>query len=107
MKNIVVLKNVPSNLVDEAILILKPNKNAKKLEYACKSSSTGYKDSTKNNDYVVKEAESVIANYISKVEKNKPKQKENTNFNKKYKRLKIYSIVVSIILTLAVIKTMF
>ena len=29
MKNIVVLKNLPSNLVDEAIVILKPNQGRK------------------------------------------------------------------------------
>ena len=32
MKNMVILKNLPSNLVEEAIIILKSNKKAKKLE---------------------------------------------------------------------------
>ena len=32
MKNMVVLKNLPSNLVEEAIVILKSNKHVKKLE---------------------------------------------------------------------------
>ena len=32
LKNMVVLKNLPSNLVDEAIIILKANKRVKKLE---------------------------------------------------------------------------
>ena len=32
MKNIVVLKNLPSNLVEEAIVILKSSKKVKKLE---------------------------------------------------------------------------
>lgn len=106
MKNIVVLKNLPSNLVDEAILFLKPNKNAKKLEYACKTQIVQGKESIKN-DYVVKEAESVIANYISKVEKTKIIQKDNPKLNKRYNTLKIYSIAVSIILGLALIKSFF
>ena len=37
MKNIVVLKNLPSNLVDEAIVILKSKNTAKKLELIEKS----------------------------------------------------------------------
>ena len=32
LKNMVVLRNLPSNLVDEAIIVLKSNKNIKKLE---------------------------------------------------------------------------
>ena len=106
MKNIVVLKNLPSNLVDEAILIIKPNKNAKKLEYICKTNSIESKEDKKENDYVIKEAESVIASYISKVEEKKKPQKENLNFDKKYKRLKIYSIIVSVVLFLAFINCM-
>ena len=36
MKNMVVLKNLPSNIVDEAIVILKPNIKLKKLELLIK-----------------------------------------------------------------------
>ena len=32
LKNIVILKNLPSNIVEEAIVILKSNKYAKKLQ---------------------------------------------------------------------------
>ena len=32
LKNMVVLKNLPSNLVEEAIIILKSNKNVRRLE---------------------------------------------------------------------------
>ena len=32
MKNMVVLKNLPSNIVDEAIIVLKTNKKVKKLQ---------------------------------------------------------------------------
>ena len=34
MKNMIVLKNLPSNLVDEAIIILKENKKIHKYEMA-------------------------------------------------------------------------
>ncbi len=108
MKNIVVLKNVPSNLVDEAILILKENKNAKKLEYVCNSQKDSSESICKNNDYVIKEAESVISSYISKIEgKREIKKMENIKTNKKYKRLKMYSIIVSIFFIIAFFKMIF
>lgn len=34
MKNIIVLKNLPSNLVEEAIVVLKENKKVKRYQYA-------------------------------------------------------------------------
>ena len=39
MKNIVVLKNLPSNIVEEAIVFVKTNKYAKKLEYIDKTTN--------------------------------------------------------------------
>ena len=99
MKNIVVLKNLPSNIVEEEIVILKDNKEARKLEYIEKNTN-GTKSAKKNKkEYMVKEAESVISNYICKIEDNK-NSKSNLNIEKKYKKLKIYSIVASIILLL-------
>ena len=34
MKNMIVLKNLPSNIVDEAFVILKPNSKIKVEDYA-------------------------------------------------------------------------
>lgn len=105
MKNIVVLKNLPSNLVDEAIVILKSNKNAKKLEYVDKTTKANYTESENTKDYMVKEAEFVISNYISKIENNKKSRKEHTGIEKKYKKLKAYSIFASIILLICIIRS--
>ncbi len=107
MKNIVVLKNLPSNLVDEAIVILKSNKNAKKLEYADKTTKAEFTESVNTKDYMVKEAELVISNYISKIENNKKSKTPNTRIEKKYKKLKAYSIFASLILILCIIKSIF
>ena len=96
MKNIIVLKNLPSNLIEEAIIVLKTNKIVKKLEFVEKKEIQTGKNKG-GNSFIVKEAENVISNYISNIEK-KDEQKENFNINKKYKRLKIYSIVVTGIL---------
>ena len=85
MKNIVVLKNLPSNLIDEAIVILKSNKNARKLQLVEKTAKFEFKEPNRNKDYIIKEAENVIANYISKIEKNKLTKKSN-NIENKYKK---------------------
>lgn len=102
MKNMLVLKNLPSNLIDEAIVVLKSNKNAKRLEHVETNLKFNYKKSTNSGDYLVKEAESVISNYISDIEKNKESKNSNINIEKKYKRLKIYSICVTIALILSI-----
>lgn len=105
MKNIVVLKNLPSNIVDEAIVILKANKNARKLEYIESSAKQGIKE--KNNagkDYIIKEAESVISSYISKFEKSKERLNMPKTISKKYKILKLYSITVTTILAFVILK---
>ena len=102
MKNIVVLKNLPSNLVDEAIIILKNKRVAKKFEYADKIVKSPKIDNNKKKDYIIKEAESVLASYIEKIE-SKGKQNNKTKFNIKYKSLKIYSIVISVLFTIMVL----
>ena len=65
MKNMVVLKNLPSNIVEEAYVVLKPNKNYKNIQ---KQESTNERLSA---EYVVKEAEMVISNYLAKIEDKK------------------------------------
>ena len=107
MKNIVVLKNLPSNLVDEAIVILKANKNAKKLEYIESSTKLNYSEGTGEKDYIVKEAETVISDYISTLENNKNRLTKRPLIERKYKKIKIYSIVVSVILVFMFIKIFF
>ncbi len=106
MKNIVVLKHLPSNLIDEAIVILKANKNAKRLEYVENSAKSKYIENGNEKDYVVKEAEYIISNYISELEKNKKGKNFKSGIDKKYRRLKTYSIVVSIVLFIALMKTL-
>ena len=103
MKNIVVLKNLPSNLVEEAFIILKSNKLAQSLKYIEKKESAKKQESkNKSKDYIIREAEMVISNYISSLEKKEVKE-DKGNVNKKFKWLKIYSIVVTILFVLGVI----
>ena len=51
MKNMVVLKDLPSNLIDEAIIILKPNKRIKKVDYVKHEQNIRSGESKKSNRY--------------------------------------------------------
>ena len=101
MKNMVVLKNLPSNIVDEAIVILKPNIKLKNLNTAEKNKSQKVKKEKLENPkkYILNEAEMVIGNYISKLENDKNKDtKVNKSIEIKFKRLKMVSIFLVIAL---------
>ena len=68
LKNMVVLKNLPSNIVDEAIIVLKSNKKVKKLQKIEKDKqSLENKEEKKDKEYILKEAEMIVNNYISKI----------------------------------------
>lgn len=107
LKNIVVLKNVPSNLIDEAIFIVKSKKTAKKLELAEKNSTKYFKNNSNNNDYIIKEAENVVSNYINKVGKNKNLKKSDNNIEVKYRKIKAYSIFISVLFLICIIRFIF
>lgn len=98
MKNMVILRNLPSNIVDEAIVILKSNKKIKKLEYV-ESKSNNFKTNNENkenpNDYIVNEAELIISNYITNLER--PKEINNKEIRKKYMKMKKLTLLLGII----------
>ena len=97
LKNMVVLKNLPSNIVDEAIIVLKSNKKVKKLQKIEKDKQTSEnKEEKKDKEYILKEAEMIVNNYISKIEnKDNIKIIINKDTNEKYKKLKKYAIATT------------
>lgn len=100
MKNIIVLKNLPSNLIDEAFIILKNNKKIKSLE-RIENKGKGKIEKDKTEEYIVKEAEMVISNYLSKLEKEKQQKSYSIKrIEDKYKRLKIVSVLLGIMVFL-------
>lgn len=103
LKNIIVLKNLPSNLIDEAIIILKNNKKIKILKGI--ESKNNKKELEENKqDYIIKEAEMVISNYLSKIEKEKQiKSYSIKKIEEKCKKFKVISIILSIIILIDVI----
>ena len=94
MKNIVVLKNFPSNIVDEAIVVLKPHKKIKKMQYVKNGPENG--ETKQDNKYIVKEAEMLINNYINEIEKHKNRKREN-KWKKKYNIQKYISFSLAFI----------
>ena len=97
LKNMVVLKNLPSNIVDEAIIVLKTNKKAKKLQKIEKNNQID-KEEKRDKDYILKEAEMLVNSYISKVEI-KDIKKDNVSQKQKnrYEKLKKYAIATTVL----------
>lgn len=106
MKNMIVLKNLPSNLVEEAIIVLKENKKVKKYQYAeneakknVESCKENIKKDANNSDYIIKEAENVISQYISKLEMKSPKWKNDMNkLQKRYIRALILNYTLAFVI---------
>lgn len=106
MKNMVVLRNLQSNIVEEAFIVFKNNVKIHKVEKVDKNKSIAKKENSDTKDYIIKEAEFIINDYISKIEK---REYELGNGNKKikekYKRLKALTIFLGMfsILSMALI----
>ena len=104
VKNLVVLKQLPSNLIEEAFIVLKDNKKVKNIEYSNnKFSSEEAKDPNKF-DYIVKEAEIVVQDYISKIESGENKFLNNgKELKAEYKKVRKLNITLGIMLILSLV----
>lgn len=101
MKNVVVLKNLPSNLIEEAFVVVKSKKVARSLEHIDgKNENIERKD--KDDGYIVREAESVLTSYVSLVEK-KAEKRVDLGLKKRYNILKIYGVLVTVAFIVAVV----
>ena len=97
LKNMVVLKNLPSNIVDEAIVVLKTNKKVKKLQKIEQNkNSINSENEKKDKEYILKEAEMLVNSYISKIENDEKKNIFNKDVKAKYNKLKKYAIAITI-----------
>lgn len=103
MKNIVVLKNLPSNMVEEAIIIFKETQKVKIKELVDKGKNVNSKEiQSKSKDYIVKEAEMLVTDYINNIEKKRTIGKNNDILDK-YQKLKKYSFISTIFLAVSII----
>ena len=108
LKNMVVLKNLPSNIVDEAIIVLKANKKTKKLQKIENKKILENQENKKDKEYILKEAEMILNNYISKIE-NKENDKIiiSKDTDGKYKKLKKYAIATTLLCIIQAIVIIF
>lgn len=102
MKNMIILRDLPSNMVEEAYIVFKNNAKIHKAQKIEKRKVEEKEEKEKPKDYMVKEAEMIIYDYIDKIEK---REYELGNGNKKlkekYKKLKAISIFLTIFLLLS------
>ena len=104
MKNMVVLKNLPSNMVEEAIIIFKETQKIKEKELIDKSNKINFSQiQPKSKEYILKEAEMLVTDYINKIENKKQKDRNDNNIKAKYKFLKKYSIISTSLLIISLI----
>lgn len=95
MKNMIVLKNLPSNLIDEAIVILKANKKIKKGMYLGEQKNKRENMDEDTEEFIVREAEMIVSDYISDIEM------DEIDFNmklaKKNKKLRLISCILGVV----------
>lgn len=107
LKNMVVLRNLPSNIVEEAIVILKANSKIKqdeKVENNKIQKEEKRIGNNKENDYILKEAEMLVSNYILRLEKKKKERNEiEKKINTKCKKLKRTVLIMGIIILIETI----
>ena len=108
MRNIVILKDLPSNIVEEAFVVLKNNQRIKNAQYADnnfeKFSDDIDREEEGTDEYIVKEAELIVSNYISKMEnQDLAGRKSEKNLLKKYKIMKTFAIIFGIFSTVSCI----
>lgn len=92
-KNMLVLKDLPSNLIEEAYVVLNPSLKAKIQEMEKNKNSNAGDEQKKilSKNYILEEAKYVLLSYVSKFET----KKENVNkliLEKKYRKLKRITI---------------
>ena len=101
MKNVVVLRNLPSNLIEEAFVVVKSKKVARSLE-RIDGKNENIDRKNKDDGYIVREAESVLSSYVSLAEK-KDDKKVEFGIKRRYNMLKIYGVLVTVAFVVAVV----
>ena len=97
IKNTIVLRGMASNVVDEAIVILKPHVKLKKTQVV-----NNIREKSTSKELILKEAEHIISEYVNRISL-KEIEREKINLEKKVKKLKIISFMFFLILIITVI----
>ena len=98
MQHIVVLKNLPSNIIEEAFVILKPNLKVKEVNGIKKESEyLNCEKKKKPKEYIIKEAELLVSDYLNGMERKKEEKKQK-EIEKRYKKLKKICTILTFII---------
>lgn len=98
LKNSIVLRGIASNIVDEAIVILKPNIKIKSKEIL---KGKCFEEKKTQRSLIVHEAEHIILEYMNKIDRKKI-MNEKIKVENKNKALKISNIIFIIAFILSV-----
>lgn len=101
-KNIIVLKGMASNVVEEAIVVLKPHVKIKQSEYNAKGK--GLAEDKNKKLIVMREAENTINSYVRRLQKD-TKKIEDKHLKMKYKFLQICNVVLILCLIFGALVT--
>ena len=102
MKNMVILKNLPSNMIEEAFVVLKDNVKVHKEELA--GNKKIHNTFEKDKNYVIKEAELIVNDYVDKIEKRQFKSpKDRLKLEQKCTKLKYLNIFLGMLSALSII----
>ena len=105
LKNTVVLKDLPSNIVKEAYIVFKSNKMIKKIKKIDKNNKNSISITNKDNQYAIKEAEMLVSEYIERIEKSEKEVILNSRRNKKLRKyVYISSAIIILQFILLIIK---
>ena len=105
MKNIIVLKDLPSNLVDEAIVILKSGSKIKNKEIVDSKASQGIHTESLDGNYetAIKEAEFLVENYMKKMESKNDGTSSIRKMRIQYNKMKLCSLFLGIVTILCIV----
>lgn len=98
MRNMIRIKDVPSNTIEEAIIILKENKKVKKYECSNKFKNIDSSKDKDNKNYVIKEAELIISDYLKNSD-----PESNKKLSKKVKVFRALSGILFLLLIVSII----
>ncbi|MBR2289942.1 MAG: hypothetical protein IJ867_04940 [Clostridia bacterium] len=98
IKNTIVLRGMASNVVDEAIVILKPNVKIKKTQGIKK---VGEEKNT-SKELILKEAEHIVSEYVNRIGTEELK-KEKMRLERRVKKLQVVSLGFLILLIITLI----
>ena len=97
IKNTIVLRGMASNVVDEAIVILKPNVKIKKTQTV-----KNIREKGNSKEFILKEAEHIVETYINQISTDELK-KEKQKLKKKVLKLRVTALFAFLLLVITIL----